>query len=169
MKTLKEYLSEMKDNGEATTKFVAIIYDDATQKNLQRYCEQNGFDISKNYDGEEQSPDDFEFHTTVFYTITEHKLKNGIKTLDKPLEVTPTELEFLGEMFDVPVLKVESEDLLHIRRHYQLKYDMQDAWPDYKPHISLSYNRENLPDIERMPLPDFPLIFDKLKIADGSE
>ena len=46
---------------------------------------------------------------------------------------------------------------------------MQDAWPDYKPHISLSYSRENLPDIEHIPLPDFPLVFDKIKIADGSD
>lgn len=167
MKSLKDYLIE-NENLPLTKKYISVIYDDATQENLRNYCIEHGFDLSKTYGDETQDITDFEFHTTIFYTITEHKLKNEISSYETS-QVYPVKFELLGENKDIPVLIVESEILDNIRYKYETDYNMKDKWQDFKPHISLSYNRENIPDVEKLPLPDFELVFDKLKIEDLNE
>ncbi len=166
MKSLKEYINDIQS--QAKSKYVAAIYDDETQQKLREYCIKHGFDLTKSYSGKEQKPEDFEFHSTIFYTKSTHIISNGIQQKEK-MEVTPTEITYLGENYDIPVLKIKSDSLLWFRKHYEEEYNMEDYWDSYKPHISLSYNREIHPDPDKIPLPDFPLYFDKIKIDDGSE
>lgn len=162
MKSLKEYL-----NKNLKTKYVAVIYDDETQENLRNYCEKNGFDITVDYDGEPQNPEDFDFHSTIFFTTSKHDIKNGETTFDFPKSVNAIKFEFLGHNGDIPVIKVMSDDLQELLTYYETEYGMEDEWPEWKPHISLSYAGTNLPDIDNIELPDFPLTFQKLVIEDG--
>lgn len=167
MKTLKDYLREDKSLP-FTKKYISVIYNDETQENLRNYCKKYGFDLSKNYHGEDQAVRSFKFHTTIFYSTTSHKLKNK-KSYYTPSEVYPESFDLFGDDKDVPVLLLKSEALDNIRMYYKETHQMNDEWPDYKPHISLSYSRFNIPDIHSIPLPDFDLIFDKIKIEDLEE
>jgi len=167
MKSLKEYLAEAALP--TTTKYIAVIYDDATHENLRKYCSDNGFDLTVGYSGNSQDVTDFEFHTTIFYSTSEHKIENRIIP-EPPTTVEVIGVDYLGENNDVPVLKISSTELLEIRDYYISKYNMRDQWGgDYIPHISLSYNRTNLPNIEDIKLPNFPLVFNMRKIENGSE
>lgn len=164
MKTLKDYLVE--EENKQKEKYIAIEYNDETQDKLRNYCEQNGFDLTKTYSGNEQSPENFVFHTTIFYSITKHNIENTIKYFKESKAVTPVSFEMIGHESNIPVIRVMSDDLKSLRTHYETEYGMKDEWPEWKPHISLSYSRNNIPDTENIDLPDFPLYFNKLIIED---
>lgn len=163
-KTLKDYLTE--EENKPKRKYISIVYDEETQENLRNYCENNGFDLTVDHDGDEQSPEDFEFHTTVFCSTTEHVIENTEKYFQEEKSVNPEKFEMLGKENDIPVIKVSGDDLKSLREYYEKEYGMDDEWDEWKPHISLSYSKKNLPDIENINLPDFSLTFKKLKIDD---
>lgn len=159
MKTLKEFMTKRK--------YVAVIYDDESQKKLREWAEANGFDLSVNYNDEEQDPKDFDFHTTIFFTTNEVNLRNK-ETKESPTEVIITGIKFLGENKDIPVLGVEySGGLKDIREHYE-RLGLEDQWPTYQPHISLSYAKKQM-DTSKIKLPDFRPKFNKIVIRDIEE
>ncbi len=146
-------------------KYIAVQYDNTTSKKLRNWASANGFDLSAKFSGEKQDPKEFDFHTTVFYSSNEANLEDGLYTVQK----TPVEIvgfDMLGVEKNVPVLKVTGLDLLLIRKFYAEKYKLVDEWPEYKPHVSLSYATDNLPDTDSLLLPDFVLYYDKVKIRD---
>lgn len=149
-------------------KYVCVKYSQSTQDKLRMWCYLNGFDLTHKFDGSVQNPTDFDFHTTIFFTTTEHSILNYEKPINN-FSVIPIGMEYLGENHDIPVMKVYSSALLSLRTQFEIDYGMQDAWPDYKPHISVSYNRHALPDISKVKLPDFSLIADTLKVEDAAE
>lgn len=155
MKTLKEFMS--------TRKYVAVIYDDESQKKLREWCIANGFDLSKNYNDEEQKPEDFEFHTTIIYSTNETMLKNGVKSVN-PTEVSVDHIKFLGVDNDIPVLAISSPRIEDIRKHYE-SLGLEDAWDSYIPHISISYAKEQK-DVSSIKMPEFRPKFDKIIIKD---
>lgn len=163
MKTFKTFIIEEAMN--YAKKYICVEYSDETQDELRMYCFENGFDLSKSYSGLDKTPTDFKFHTTIFYSTTYHFLKNDIYEIP-PFQVWPMEFEMLGQEKNIPVLRVEGPGLLYYRQHYEETVGLQDEWPSYKAHITLSYNKEQLPDLAKLKLPDFPLLIDKLKIAD---
>lgn len=151
----------------AKRKYVAIIYDKDSQKKLREWAVDNGFDLTKNYSGEGQKPEDFEFHTTIFYTTNEVDLRNKKIKID-PSEVTIEGIKFLGENEDVPVLKLElSGDIKEIREAFE-DLGLEDQWPSYQPHISLSYAREKR-DVSNIKMPTFRPKYDIIKISDIEE
>jgi hypothetical protein len=166
MKTFKDYLREQELPNE--TKYIALICDEATQKNLRNYCKENNFNLEKSHDEQDQSPEDFEFHTTIFFTNSLHKLENKEEPVNPKITAKSVKLEVFGSNNDVPVLKISGSAISEMRKYYENTYNMTDEWPDFKPHISLSYDRKpyNVDDIE---LPTFPLVFDKLVIRSGEE
>lgn len=157
MKTFKEF--------RATKKYVAVIYDEKTQKKLKEWAEDNGFDLSLNYSQEEQKPEDFDFHTTIFFTSNEVDLKNNEIPTSGTARVKSMDL--FGENNDIPVLLVDSPDIMFIRQEYE-KQGLEDEWPDYKPHISVSYAKEKK-SVNGIKVPDFILEFDKIVIKDGED
>jgi hypothetical protein len=162
MKSFKIFIEEKR----FTTKYIAVQYDEATQKKLREWAIKNGFDLTQDYDGNNQDAKDFDFHTTIFYSTSEHDIKNEILQINRSRTAKVVDIEMLGVNNNIPVLKIESNDILKIRRYYEAEYDMKDAWPEYKPHISLSYSK-NIIDTSKMKLPTFLLTFDTIKIADG--
>lgn len=144
-------------------KYISITYTDETQLMLRTWCQENGFDLTKKYNSTNILPEQFKFHTTVFYSNNISTLANDvIKTGD--LYARATGFKMLGEKEDVPVLTVDSSDLQSIRRYY-LTVGLTDAWPVWIPHVSLSYADGQVIPPE-LALPSFDLYFDKLSIED---
>lgn len=159
MKTLREFLSKRK--------YVAVQYDDESQKKLRDWAEENGFDLSINYNGEEQGPEDFDFHTTIFFSTNEVELRNR-EIKQTPTEVIITGMKFLGENEDIPVLTISvSGGIKYLRQHYE-DLGLEDQWPTYQPHISVSYAKQQI-DVKKIKLPDFRPKYDKIVIKDIEE
>lgn len=147
-------------------KYVAVQYDEETQKKLRAWAKENGFDLTKSFSGSDQKEEDFDFHTTIFFTTSVHDMKN--ETLDQPTKTSrAVGMKYLGPDKDVPVISVDGDDIRGLRKHYE-SMGMEDEWPSYQPHISVSYARDNLPDIDKVKLPDFDLKYDKIEIKDAS-
>ena len=156
MKTLKEFMSKRK--------YIAVIYDDESQKKLKEWAETNGFDLSVDYDGSEQDPSEFDFHTTIFFTTNDVNLPNK-EISEVPTEVTISGIKFLGENEDIPVISLSySGGLKDVRDHYEM-LGLEDQWPSYQPHISLSYAKNQM-DVSKIKLPDFRPKFNKIVIRD---
>ena len=147
-------------------KYVAVIYDDETQAKLREWCIENGFDLTKTYNEADQDPSEFEFHSTVFYSENEINMENEVLPLTRG-EAFPVKFKLLGPNNDIPVLLVSSPDLNDIRDEYEQR-GLQDKWPDFLPHISLSYVRKDY-DLKGLKLPDFRMKFGELKIEDIDE
>lgn len=162
MKTFRQFIEE----STKSRKYVAVIYDDESQRKMREWCQANGFDLTKTYNGEDQSPEDFDFHTTIFYSVNEVSMKNEVLPLTHG-ETFPRAFKLLGENKDIPVLVVSSSDLNDLRDIYRHE-GLEDKWPDYIPHISLSYVGKNY-DMSGLKLPDFRMKFGELKIEDIPE
>ena len=163
MMRFKQFMEE-----KTSKKYVAVQYDEATQRKLRKWAMDNGFDLTTKYDGSTQRPEDFDFHTTIFFTTTEHAIPNHVKTIAPGSIAKVVDIMMLGVNNDIPVLKVESPMIDRIRKHYEETYGMKDAWPEYKPHVSVSYSK-NLPNLENVKLPDFELTFNQIKVDDALE
>jgi 2'-5' RNA ligase len=153
---------------EAKTKYVAVQYDEATQRKLRAWAKENGFDLETKYDGTKQDEKDFDFHTTIFFTTSKHNIPNHVKTIAPSGTAKVVDIMMLGVNNDIPVLKIDSMMVLRIRKHYQDAYGMEDQWPEYKPHVSISYSKD-LPDMSKVKLPTFELTFNEIKVDDGNE
>lgn len=156
MKTFKDFV--------AKRKYISVQYDEESQKKLREWAKQNGFDLSAKYDGSKQDPKDFDFHTTIFYSANEVNLINK-KIKHEPTEVSIIGIKFLGENKDIPVLTVSvSGGIKDLRQHYE-NLGLEDQWPDFIPHISVSYAKKPV-DIEKIELPTFKPKYDKVIITD---
>jgi len=126
-------------------KYVCATYDQETQRKLREWCEDNFFDLTVQFNGEYQDPEDFEFHTTIFYTDNEvSDVHDGVYTLgvDYPVQVTGYEL--LGEKKDIPVLNVEGPMLRWIRENFEEK-GFTDSWATSKRKGSLTLGLSGSP------------------------
>ena len=151
-----------------TQKYVAVQYDEATQRKLRAWAEENGFDLSTKYDGTKQDPKDFDFHTTIFFTTTLHQIPNHTKVIAPGGSAKVVDIMMLGVNNDIPVLKIESPMVARIRKHYEDTYGMKDQWDEYKPHVSVSYSKD-LPDMDKVKLPTFELTFNEIKVDDAQK
>lgn len=151
-------------------KYIAIIYDPETQQNMRNWCKDNGFDLSVSYGGSTQDPEEFKFHTTVFYAINEIEdfHEDAGYNLIESHEVNPMMFSMLGENQDIPVLKLEAEGALTTLRAKYENMGMKDKWDNYIPHISLSYAKSPR-DLSELPFPDFKLRFNKVIVEDIQE
>lgn len=141
-------------------KYIEVQYDPVTQGYLREYCEENGFDLSTKFNGTKQDPEDFDFHSTVWFTTTEHRLQN--QSLGCDVSATATGFALFGEKENILVLEISSNDLTDIRNQYGTEYEMEDEWPEYRPHITLCYDWDgSLPDV---PLPEEQLVAKTLNI-----
>jgi hypothetical protein len=156
MKTLKEFM--------AKRKYVAVQYDATSQKQLRDWAEENGFDLTTKYNGDSQPAEDFDFHTTIFFTTNEVNLRNREYRVD-PTAVEIIGFDLLGENRDIPVLKLKvAGGIRGLREHYA-SLGLRDQWPSYKPHISVSYAKQSI-DLNSIKLPKFTPRYDRVVIKD---
>lgn len=138
--------------------FVCVYFDAQTNKKLMAYAKQHGFDITQSYSGENIRPEDFDFHTTIYYTCSFHDPYNETKNISFNIDVL--NLDKLGEKHDIPVLKVKSAELQKYYKEFGKK-GFRSTWPTFKPHITLSYKDNN---IKNIPLPDFKITAKRLVV-----
>lgn len=143
-------------------KYIAVVYDQETQDCLRQFCEKYNFDLSTRFDKTKQDPKKFTFHSTVWWTTTEHQIENH----DRPTYVIakPVSFELFGAGKNILVVELESPDLEQIRQQFGENYKMEDEWLSYRPHVTLCYNYQgDMPD-ENI-LKDLPVLTaDKLQV-----
>lgn len=160
MRTFAQYLNDLNNK-----KFVGLFLTAESQAAMQAWCHTQGFDLTKSYSKQDQKPEDFDFHLTVYFTTNEHDTKPGT-TQCEPIKLDLDHFELLGVDKNIPVIKIKpGKQLLSIRNTFT-KMGYQDAWPEYRPHISLSYEYNGSPDIAKLSLPDFDVYADKIVIKD---
>lgn len=147
-------------------KYVAVMFDARTESALRAWALSYGFDLTAKFDGTTQAIEDFDFHTTVFYTNNIVYSETGIVPLKRPFKIRPIGFDLLGLDNNIPVMLIAPEDELLEIRHIFEEAGMEDQWPAYKPHITVSYGYKGQPPIENLQLPDFDIIVDRVKISD---
>lgn len=147
-------------------KFVGLFLERESEEALRRWVIKSGFDITKDYSGKEIAPEDFDFHSTIFYTTSEHNTTNGSFEIE-PFELTFSKFELLGKQNNVPVLKLDTdnEKLIKIRKRFEMM-GYKDEWPEFKPHISLSYSYNGTPALDTLELPDIMILANRIRIED---
>jgi hypothetical protein len=145
-------------------KYISVVYDTESQKLLRKWALENGFDLTKSYSGNNQVIEDFEFHTTIIYSKNEKYITNQA-LIRSPTEVIITGIKMLGENYDIPVLSLSASGAINQARLFYEGIGLEDFWPSFNPHISISYSKE-LPDINKVKLPTFVPKFDKITIED---
>ncbi len=145
-------------------KYISVVYDAESQKLLKEWALENGFDLTKSYSGNDQAVEDFEFHTTIIYSKNKKYLTNQTLVRSSS-EVIITGIKMLGENYDITVLSLSVSGAINQARLFYEGIGLEDYWPDFKPHISISYSKV-LPDMTDIKLPTFTPKFDKIVIED---
>ena len=141
--------------------YASVVYDDNTQKLLRDWTRSYGIEQTVTYGGRRIDPSEWVFHTTIVYSITDTNIPNGVWKLDAPMSAAVCGIDMYGHNKNVPVLLVDVVgDICHVRDIF-IKLGMVDEWPIFSPHVSITYNRVVSPPTT---IPDFNLIFDKIRI-----
>ena len=130
-------------------KYIEVQYSAVSQGYLREYCLDNGFDITVSFSGKKIDPDNFDFHSTVWYTTSAHVIENYSEEVNID-DIRPKGFALFGPDKNVLVLEIESDKLNEIRETIGDEYGMQDEYPEFRPHITLSYlyTDSDLPQIE---------------------
>lgn len=139
-----------------------------TAQKIHEFTHRHGITQNYSFDGN-LIPGTLNFHVTVLYTQTPIGVPTGVIEYREPFEIYPTGYDMFSEC--IPVMLVSGDRMHSIRKTYQDLYDFDEDFPDWKPHLSLSYDSKydsNMRFVtERLPLPDFPLIVDRLRIEEA--
>ena len=150
-----------------TRKYVSVIYDDSTQKDLRKWAISNNIDLTTKYSGVSQDVEDFEFHTTIYYSLNPIYMTNRVSKLLSSKAFFEG-FDFLGYENDIPVMKIENIGVISQIREFFSGYGIVEEWPSFNPHISLSYARQNI-NLDALTEPKFDLIFDRVVVEDIEE
>lgn len=149
-----------------TPKIAMLAASDRTQYALRIWAQAQGFDLTRTHGGRAITEDMFDFHVTLLATAnpisapaTDHQVA--------AIEVEAVGFEALGKDGDAPVLSLNAGEALELARDFFVEvYGAEPTFEDFKPHVSLSYNWRGVPALADLELPDFPLIFDRLIVAE---
>jgi hypothetical protein len=73
-------------------------------------------------------------------------------------------MELLGPEKNVPTILIDkSNELVNIRKLYETT-GLKDSWPEWKPHLSVSYSYSGTPVISDVKLPDFEVRVDTIVV-----
>lgn len=97
-----------------------------------------------------------ELHCTVVYS-EDREIKIAPLAYEPPLEVDPAGYRFkhFGDNREILVLAFNRPELSHRHKMLRQKHKLDWKFPEYIPHVTLSYNAPDHLDV----LPDFPLVF----------
>jgi 2'-5' RNA ligase len=137
-------------------KYIEVQYDAVTQSYLRQYCIDNDFDLTIRFNGRYQPTLAFDFHSTVWYTTNAVLMDNVTQTININ-DIVPKGFALFGPGENILVLEIESEQLNSIRDTIGAQYALEDEWPDYRPHITLSYRYLDS-DLPKVDLPDGNMI-----------
>lgn len=155
--------SNFKDN--FGRKAVLFMLSDQSQEQVYGWASAAGFDLSMSFSGNPKKPEEFDFHVTLICSENEVFILNEVRQI-APITTTFVGYEVLGQENNVPVILVDkTTKMMETRTNFEKVYGVYDNWPVWKAHMSLSYNWHGTPNLETLPLPNFPITFDKLKIS----
>jgi hypothetical protein len=130
---------------------------------MREWCIASGFNITTSFAGEEIDPDEFDFHITVFYSDNKKYVANGTFPID-PIELKFQRFELLGQEKNVPTILIDkTNELVNIRKIYETT-GLKDSWPEWKPHLSVSYSYKGKPVLSKVSLPDFKVTVDTIVV-----
>lgn len=150
---------------QASSKFVGLYFASESEEALRNWALMSGFDLTSKYDGTTQSPSEFDFHTTIFFSTNFPYVENGVYEVD-PFELELDHFELLGKEKNIPVIKINTDNwqLQMLRKGFE-DMGFKDEWPEYKPHISLSYNYNGKPDLSELTLPPVKVIANRIVVS----
>lgn len=151
----KDFYTLIKEGRPGT--YVSVKLDPASSKKLYAFAEKSGItDLVPKSD----------YHCTLVYS------KHGIPEAEKEDLNLPITAKISGfELFDTKlsetgkclVARLDSSDLVKAHRMYHTKYPAVYTFPEYKPHVTISYNYDGpLPE----KTPRFNLSFDEREFKD---
>ena len=142
-------------------KFIALEVEEKSQRKLRQWCNDNNLNISKNYAQENIDPKDFYFHITLFYSNNKKYVQNGAFNIE-PIKLTFSGIELLGPEHNIPTMLVHvTDELKNLRTVYEAA-GLKDDWPEWKPHLTISYSWAGKPEIKTIDLPDFDVIVNRI-------
>lgn len=146
--------------------YVGLIPTDECQLRLNKYATENGFDIAKGYGG---IP--FSFHLTILVSTNRSAIGRGNAYLSSVISCKARALALLGVNADIPVILVKDQGmrLEGIRYAFERGNKLVPNFPDFVPHVTLSYNWDTTKDLQAVPLPNFPIEFDRIQVEDFIE
>lgn len=159
---LADYVGETPD---AAHRIIMLRASWETQDKLREWAKSAGFDLSWSFSGWPQSSYDFDFHVTLVASANAVKIPDAVRYIDQ-LELKPEGYAVLGK--NVPVIQLAADPkLVAMREFFISAYGVKPTFPDFTPHISLSYKWDGNPQIIDMApaMPDFPLVFDCLMVS----
>ena len=149
IKSFNQFVDENK------TVFVYLRLSDETRNNLKLFCEEHGISYKDDGTG---------FHVTIFYA---EQCKIDLKDREYDSgEITfrPLRMNVIGKNNNCLVIEVQpTVETIELRILFE-QFGLRDQWPAWKPHITLSYEWYD-GSADRPPMPDFPLIADKLIVS----
>ena len=148
-------------------KFVGLYFTEESTDALRNWALMAGFDLTTKFNGSKQSVLEFDFHTTIFFTNNYVDIANGEYKIE-PFTLSLSHFELLGHERNIPVLKINSDNwtLQSLRQGFE-EMGFRDEWPEYKPHISLSYNWDGRPRMQNLEVPLIHVVADRIKVEDA--
>jgi len=133
--------------------YISLALSEKSKTKLKKYLLENNIKESFN-----------DFHCTIIYS--KKKFSGKIISDFEEIIVEKTSLgRFENKEKDenVVVLHLDNPKINSLHNFYMQNYDFKYDFPDYQPHMTLTYfgKEINLEDLNDL---DFPLIFDKLEI-----
>lgn len=151
------------ENTKPGRRFVSLQPDYATRTALRDWAVKAGFDLGWSHGGWPQHSDNFDFHMTVVVTTNAVNVEPQARSVN-PLRTTARSLGTLGD--NTPVLLINSTETLTAIRDLFVGLGWEPTYPDFVPHVSLSYRWNGEPALADLALPDFPITFDWLLVAE---
>lgn len=147
------------------TRLIFALYPNAaTIKSLQEYANANNLDTKTPFSKDVP----FSFHCTLVTSKNEIDIANS-KTkaiLSRDIKVYPEKMICLGNTKPIPCIKLSDDDraIEGIRFMVLRQYKLIDTYDNYIPHVSMSYSGALTKEqIEALPLPTFPIVFDSIE------
>lgn len=149
----------------ATRKVVTLRADADTQAALAAWATAQGFDLAAGYGGAPRPAAEFDFHVTLFATVEPCDLPE-IAGPVPPLVLVPSAFAALGDDEATPVIELaDDETLADLRAGWLAGSGCTPTYADFRPHVTLSYAWDGTPALDTLPLPDFPIVLDRLVVA----
>lgn len=142
----------------------------ATQLRLIEYAFRNGFETTKDFDGNDIPRGAFDFHITV---IASHDSGIGVTPglfPIAPITIKPSHLSTIGKDDTPAIFCFRTRELQELRERFQTGAGLTPTFDSFMPHISLSYHpRDAGKQFRDIPLPDFRLEFDRYEVKEFGE
>lgn len=145
-------------------KVAVLTADAATQAGLRAWAEFHGFDLAASFGGEVADPAKFEFHLTLFATVEASDLPEFDGEIE-PISVHAIGFDELGADRTTPALIIEaSPELSALREAWLEEAEATPTYADFRPHVSLSYAWNGVPDLATLEPPVMTIVLDRISV-----